>query len=214
MAPGKKGKSGRTKGTAASRRPPAPRKAAKTQRRATPASRAHGAATARRTSKRGNGADTLRAVEQFLYRQADLLDGRQWADYIALFSDDGFYWMPAAPEQTTGEGVPSIFYEDCDLMRVRMKRVTHPHAWSQAPDWGTNHLVSNVMIEREDARTGEIVVRSRFHMMEFRRDATRHFAGSYIHHLRRAGDGFRIALQRVDMVNGQGTYDYVLQIWV
>src|SRR5665213_3418353 len=96
------------------------------------------------------------------------------------------------------------------FMRVRMKRVTHPHAWSQAPDWGTNHLVSNVTIEREDARTGEIVVRSRFHMMEFRRDATRHFAGSYIHHLRRAGDGFRIALQRVDMVNGQGTYDYVL----
>ena len=62
--------------------------------------------------------------------------------------------MPASPEQTTGDGVPSIFYEDRDLMRVRMKRVTHPHAWSQAPDWGTNHLVSNVMIEREAGRRG------------------------------------------------------------
>ncbi len=97
-------------------------------------------------------------------------------------------------------------------MRVRMKRVTHPHAWSQAPDWGTNHVVSNVMIEREGG--GTVVVRSRFHMMEFRRDATRHFAGSYIHHLRRTRDGWRIALQRVDMVNGQGAYEYVLQVWV
>jgi benzoate/toluate 1,2-dioxygenase subunit beta len=158
--------------------------------------------------------DTLREAEQFLYRQADLLDRRAWAEFIELFTADGIYWMPASPEQTTGEGVPSIFYEDRNLMRVRMKRVTHPHAWSQAPDWGTNHIVGNVTIEREDAAKGEIVVRSRFHMMEFRRDVTRHFAGSYIHHLRKTKDGWGIGLQRVDMVNAQGAYDYVLQVWV
>jgi len=57
-------------------------------------------------------------------------------------------------------------------------------------------------------------VRSRFHMMEFRRDASRHFAGTYRHQLLRTKDGYRIKLQRVDMVNGQGPYDYVLQVWV
>jgi len=160
-----------------------------------------------------NGADTLREVEQFLYRQAELLDRRQWDEFIELFDRDGIYWMPAAPEQTTGDGMPSIFYEDRDMMRVRMKRVTHPHAWSQAPDWGTNHVVSNVAIERERSG-GEVTVRSRFHMMEFRRDASRHFAGSYIHTLRRTKGGWRIKLQRVDMVNSQGAYDYVLQVWV
>jgi benzoate/toluate 1,2-dioxygenase subunit beta len=214
MAARKKQKPARAKAAKAARRASPPRKAAKKQRRAAPVSRARVPGPARRTAKRGNGGDTLRAVEQFLYRQADLLDQRHWDRYIELFTDDGFYWMPAAPEQTTGEGVPSIFYEDRNMMRVRMKRVTHPHAWSQAPDWGTNHLVSNVVIEREDAKSGDIVVRSRFHMMEFRRDASRHFAGSYIHHLRRAGAGFRIKQQRVDMVNGQGPYDYVLQVWV
>ena len=45
-------------------------------------------------------------------------------------------------------------------------------------------------------------------------NATRHFAGSYIHHLRRTRDGWRIRLQRVDMVNAEGAYDYVLQVWV
>jgi 3-phenylpropionate/cinnamic acid dioxygenase small subunit len=163
---------------------------------------------------RANGADTLRAVEQLLYRQAELLDTRRWAEFIQLFAEDGIYWVPASPEQTTGEGVPSIFHEDRDLMMVRMKRIMHPHAWSQAPDWGTNHVVSNVMIESENPKTGEVVVRSRFHMLEFRRDATRHFAGSYVHHLKRTPDGYRITLQRVDLVNGQGPYDYVLQAWV
>jgi 3-phenylpropionate/cinnamic acid dioxygenase small subunit len=161
-----------------------------------------------------NGADTLRAVEQFLYRQAEILDGKRWSEFIDLFDNNGVYWMPASPEQTTGEGVPSIFHEDRNLMTVRMKRVTHPHAWSQAPAWGTSHLVSNVAIEKEDPRTGEVVVRSRFHMMEFRRDESRHFAGSYLHHLKRTRDGYRIKLQRVDMVNGEGPYDYVLQAWV
>jgi len=162
-----------------------------------------------------NGAhDTLRDVEQFLYRQAEILDEKRWDDFIELFADDGLYWMPASPEQTTGDGVPSIFYEDRNLMSVRMKRVTHPHAWSQSPMWGTSHLVSNVAIEKENPRTGEVTLRARFHMMEFRRDVSRHFAGTYRHHLVRTKSGYRIKLQRVDMVNGQGPYDYVLQVWV
>jgi benzoate/toluate 1,2-dioxygenase subunit beta len=190
--------------------------AAKAKRGARPAKKAKRAPAraAAATSKPANGRDTQREVEQFLYRQAELLDRRRWDEFIDLFAEDGRYWAPASPEQTTGEGMPSIFWEDRNLMRVRMKRVTHPHAWSQAPDWGTNHVVSNVVIERENPRTGDLVVRSRFHMMEFRRDTTRHFAGSYIHNLRRTKAGYRITLQRVDMVNGQGPYDYVLQVWV
>lgn len=170
--------------------------------------------TRARSSARANSHDTQREVEQFLYRQADFLDGQRWQDYIDLFTEDGHYWMPASPEQTSGEGAPSIFYEDKNLMMVRMKRVQHPDAWSQKPMWGTNHVVSNVMIDSENPKTGEIVARSRFHMLELRRDATRQFGGSYVHHLKRTRDGFKIKLQRVDMVNGQAPYDFVLLVWV
>jgi 3-phenylpropionate/cinnamic acid dioxygenase small subunit len=97
-------------------------------------------------------------------------------------------------------------------MNVRMKRVLHPDAWSQRPLWGTNHVVSNVVIEKLDGV--DLHVRSRFHMMELRRDDVRHFAGSYRHHLKKTSDGFRIQLQRVDMTNAQAAYDYVLQVWV
>jgi 3-phenylpropionate/cinnamic acid dioxygenase small subunit len=160
-----------------------------------------------------NGHSTQHAVEQFLYRQAALLDAKQWQDYIDLFAEDGVYWMPPDPSQTTWDGTPAIFAEDRNLMTVRMKRVLHPDAWSQRPQWGTNHVVGNVMIEKQ-APNGDVVVRSRFHMMELRRDDVRHFAGSYLHHLRKARDGYRIQLQRVDMTNAQAAYDYVLQVWV
>ena len=165
------------------------------------------------TGALGAGAgDLTHRVSQFLYRQSELLDRKHWQDYIDLFADNGVYWMPVAPEQTEWEGSPSIFAEDKLLMRVRMGRVTHPNAWSQAPMWATSHVIGNVVIESETAK--EVVVRSRFHMMELRRDNLRHFGGTYRHTLVKTGRDFRIKLQRVDLFNGQATFDYVLQIWV
>ena len=159
------------------------------------------------------GVDLQRAVEQFLFRQSELLDGKHWQAYIDCFADDGVYWMPVAPEQTEWEGTPSIFAEDRAMMEIRMGRVLHPNAWSQAPMWETSHVVGNVAIEA--VAGGEVRVRSRFHMMELRRDTIRHFGGTYRHLLVREGSGaLRIKLQRVDLFNGQAPFDYVLQVWV
>jgi 3-phenylpropionate/cinnamic acid dioxygenase small subunit len=73
-------------------------------------------------------------------------------------------------------------------------------------------MVGNVIIESVDGEWVELY--SRFQMMELRRDNVRHFGGTYRHTLVRDEDGWRIQLQRVDMMNGQATYDYVLQAWV
>ena len=159
------------------------------------------------------GYELQQEVEQLLYRQAELLDAKQWQAWMDLFDVQGVYWMPVQPEQTEWQGSPSIFAEDKLMMEIRMGRVTHPNAWSQAPMWETNHLVSHVAIEAADDQT--VQVRSRFHMMELRRDSVRHFGGSYRHSLvREASGALRIRLQRVDLFNGQAPFDYVLQIWV
>jgi 3-phenylpropionate/cinnamic acid dioxygenase small subunit len=161
---------------------------------------------------RAPATDVVREIEQFLYRQSELLDSKRWQDYIDLFTDDGVYWMPVTPDQTEWEGSPSIFAEDKYMMEVRMGRVTHPTAWSQVPMWATSHVIGNVVIESESR--DEWVVRSRFHMMELRRDTVRHFGGTYRHTLVREHGELKIKLQRVDMFNAQAPYDYVLQVWV
>ena len=157
--------------------------------------------------------DLQREVEQLLYRQAELLDAKQWQAWMDLFADDGVYWMPARAEHTEWESSPSIFIEDKPMMEIRKGRVTHPNAWSQAPLWETNHIVSHVALE--EVAGSRIVVRSRFHMMELRRDSIRHFGGRYRHTLQRGADGaLKIQLQRVDLFNAQAPFDYVIQIWV
>lgn len=157
---------------------------------------------------------TQRAVEQFLYRQAEILDDRRWDDWLALFDEDGIYWMPASADQETGDGAPNIFYEDLDLMTMRARRIEHPRAWSQHPRNRTSHVVSNVVIEEEDPAGGDVVARAKFYACEYWYDEVRHFAGKYRHHLRREGDDYRIKLQRVDLLNAEGPFDYVIQFWL
>ena len=159
------------------------------------------------------GTETRLAVEHFLYRQAEILDEKLWDDWLGLFTEDGHYWMPAEADQTDGEGVPNIFWEDLNLMRMRIRRNDHPQAHSQAPENRLCHVVSNVIVESEDA-DGDIVVRSRFHSAEYLRYEVRSFTGKYRHYLKKTPDGYKIALQRVDLVNREGPYDYVLQWWL
>ena len=157
--------------------------------------------------------ETQQRVERFLYRQAEILDEKQWDDWLSLFTDDGHYWMPADPDQTDGEGVPNIFWEDLNLIKLRIRRNNHPRAHSQAPANRLCHVVSNVIIESEET-SGDIVVRSRFHRAEYLRYEVRSFTGKYRHYLRKTADDYRIALQRVDLVNREGPYEYVLQWWL
>jgi 3-phenylpropionate/cinnamic acid dioxygenase small subunit len=151
-------------------------------------------------------------VEQFLFYQAELLDTKNWRAYIELFAEEGVYWMPARPEQTEWVDSASIFAEDRQLMSVRMGRITHPNAWSQAPLWETNHVLGNAVIE--ELTETRIRVRSHFQVLELRRDQLRSLAGTYRHTLLRRGEEFKIELQRVDLMNAQAPFDYTLQAWV
>ena len=44
-------------------------------------------------------ADIVRGVEQFLYREARLLDQRRFHEWLRLFTDDINYWMASRPNR-------------------------------------------------------------------------------------------------------------------
>ncbi len=55
--------------------------------------------------------------ELFLIHEAALLDQRRFRDWMALFADDGTYWVPAVPNQESPFDQASLFYDDRELMR-------------------------------------------------------------------------------------------------
>ena len=126
--------------------------------------------------------------------------------------------MPAHRDQTQGDGVPNIFWEDLDLMTIRIRRNTHPHAWSQSPPNRLSHVVSNVVIESV-ADNGDVTVRSKFHCSP-NICATRsaispaNTATTWCAPRMKTGTAYRIRLQRVDLLNAEGPFDYVIQWWL
>ncbi len=154
----------------------------------------------------------LRELEVLLAQQATMLDARRWSEWMDLFTEDGVYWMPAAPEQSDWASQPSIFAEDRLLMEIRANRLLHPNAWSQAAQWATHHLLGTTLIEQMQGDS--LSTYTAFQMMEVRRDRVRHFGGSYRHHWVKQQGQWKIRLQRVDLFNAQASYDYVIQAWV
>ena len=147
------------------------------------------------------------AFEQFLIHEAALLDGRRFRDWMALFADDGTYWVPAVPDQQSPFNQASLFYDDRDLMKTRVERLEHPRIHVQTPPSRTAHLVGNIVVEHADAANGEFTVGSTVMMVEYRDDVQRVFAGRQLHKLRRDGASFRIVQKRVDLINCDGAFE-------
>tara|TARA_R110002111_G_scaffold108805_3_gene167587 strand:+ start:811 stop:1293 length:483 start_codon:yes stop_codon:yes gene_type:complete len=141
----------------------------------------------------------VRRVEEFLFHEARLLDEREFESWMALFAEDGIYWIPATPGQQDPLGEVSIAYEDRQLLDVRVRRLRHPDNFADQPQARTRRVIGNVLLDESDA--GTTVVRSNFTLVEFQNDAQRLFAGEYIHTLSSAGDSFRIRQKRVNLLN-------------
>ncbi|MBI2969813.1 MAG: aromatic-ring-hydroxylating dioxygenase subunit beta [Gammaproteobacteria bacterium] len=152
----------------------------------------------------------IRELEDFVYHEARLLDEQRWEEWNALFVEDGEYWVPAAPSQPNPRDHVSLIYETGLLRAVRIKRYRHPHALSLQPKPRSVHLVSNVTLDSHDAASGDCVVKSRFIMLQYRREKQDVFGGSYTHHLKSTPEGLRIAMKRVDLVNCDAALENIL----
>jgi len=143
-------------------------------------------------------ADTARC-EQFLIHEARLLDEARFAEWLALFTADAWYWVPSEPGQATWLDTVSLIYDDRRLLETRVRRLEGPRMYSQEPRSRTTRMIGNVTIE--EAGAGALTVRSKFMMIEFRRDEQRLFGGTALHRLVQHEDNIQIAWKRVDLVN-------------
>ena len=157
--------------------------------------------------------DELEAIELLLYLETEFLDQARYEEWLRLFTDDCSYWVPARKGQTDPVNDISLFYEDRDLMEMRIKRIQHPRAHSLDNPVTTSHVTGAKLIESISADTGEIIITTRFQMVEHQRGEQRLFAGIYRYHLRRESGGFKINLKRVDLINCDAYFE-PLQVFI
>lgn len=88
---------------------------------------------------------TRQDAEDFLYREAALLDEGRLDDWLALFTDDGRYRLPIAAAEDELE--PSLVDDDRERLAERVFRLTSTQAHAQLPPSRTVHEVHNVQVE-------------------------------------------------------------------
>lgn len=141
-------------------------------------------------------------VEQFLFREADLLDTRRFDDWLALFAEDATYLSPIVPVQQVPRAVPenegfSIFNEKKSFLELRIKRLATRFAHAEQPPSRTRHLLSNVRVATDDA-VGTIVADVNFIVFQSRlEDTEAFFVGARQDTLVRESGQLRIRRRRI-----------------
>ena len=177
-----------------------PKLAAPARRRASPV---------RGRPSRAETALDLHRCQLFLEHEARLLDEAKFDDWLALFTADGWYWVPSEPDQANPHDTVSLIYDDRRLLETRIRRLASPRMYSQEPRSRTSRLVSHVTIEDAEGRAA--TVRSKFLMVEYRREQQRLFTGTAWHRLVLIDNAVRIAWKRVDLVNCDAPLDGITQ---
>lgn len=95
------------------------------------------------------GADRAE-IEQFLYREARLLDTQQFEAWLDLFTEDACYWVPAGRDDIDPTTHVSIIHDDKAAMARRIKRLRSGHAYAQDPASRVHRIISNVEIGETD----------------------------------------------------------------
>ena len=144
---------------------------------------------------------SLAECEQFLVHEARLLDESRFDEWLALFTDDAWYWVPSQPGQTSPRDTFSLMYDDRRLLETRVRRLASPRIYSQEPRSRTSRIIANVTIESVAPDKKAATVRSKFQLLEYRRESQRIFGGTYLHQLVGGKDATRIAWKRVDLLN-------------
>jgi 3-phenylpropionate/cinnamic acid dioxygenase small subunit len=113
-------------------------------------------------------------IEEFLYREADLLDERRYEDWLALIAEDVRYWMPMRRNVKVGEPEREFtragqdinwFDEGKETLTRRVKQILTGMHWAEEPVSRISHMISNVRlieVNPSAAEPAEVSVRCRF----------------------------------------------------
>ena len=137
---------------------------------------------------------------QFYIHEAWLLDDRRFKEWLDLFTDDVFYFMPRRMNvqrkdqalELSQVGDLAIFEDDKTYLTMRVERLDTGMAWAEDPPSRTRHLVGNLVVEplsdsEVKAKTAFILYRSHLETDE------NIFAGSREDELRKVDGQWRIA---------------------
>jgi p-cumate 2,3-dioxygenase beta subunit len=152
-------------------------------------------------------------AEDFLFKEAALLDAWRLEEWANLFTADGEYLIPAtdAPDGAPGTSL-YLVYDDRHRLGERAKRLLKKTAHAEQPRSRTRHMSSNVMVA--EAEGAVMPVFCNFVVFRSRMEKTDIYPGHAEYRLVYGSDGLRIrskkAILDIDVLRPQGKVSIIL----
>jgi 3-phenylpropionate/cinnamic acid dioxygenase small subunit len=140
-------------------------------------------------------------LARFVRLEARLIDEKRFDEWYELFTEDAYYWVPAAPGQADPLNHNSLAYEDKLLLQLRLERLKSPLAYSQKPASRCLHVLQEPEVDKRDEAKGEFLTRTPFMYTETKGDDSQRYAATAWHTLVWSDNRLRIRLKRVDILN-------------
>lgn len=140
----------------------------------------------------------------FIYGEARMLDEGRFDDWLALWLEDGHYWMPLDYKQTDPHLVTSLLYEDMFMLRLRVERLNGARTFSQKPKSRCHHVIQRPFVDEADG--DRFVTNTSMHYVETRLDDQFLLALTATHELKLVDGALRIANKRVDLLNSDAAF--------
>ncbi|MET7640777.1 aromatic-ring-hydroxylating dioxygenase subunit beta [Streptomyces sp. NPDC005438] len=152
-------------------------------------------------------------VEEFLYREAALLDDWRLEEWVELFTLDCTYEVPAADHPDGDPGTTwSLIHDRRTMLEQRIIRLKKPEAHAEFPHSRTSRIIGNVMVEERTPET--ITARSTFLVSRMKAGKFDQYAGHYRYELVPHRDAFLIRRKKAvlthDRLAPQGKISFVL----
>ena len=142
-------------------------------------------------------------VEQFLYREARLLDERNFDGWLEVFTEDLRYWVPVVStrergaQEVAGEDELAWLDDDKRTLSLRVKRLHTEFAYAEDPPSRTCRIISNIQVEPAD-KEDEVKVYSNFLIYKNRLETeTDLYSGHREDVLRRLDGDWKIARRKL-----------------
>ena len=150
--------------------------------------------------------ELLTRCADLLYREAAYLDERRWTEWLALYTADAEFWLPAWDEDGRPTSDPQtqlslIYYDNRLGLEDRVWRIQSGLSPASSPPVRTCHLISNIRIT--ELVNGQPSVASRWQVNVYRPEKHHSFSyfGFYEHVLRSENSELRIAKKKVTLLN-------------
>ena len=130
-------------------------------------------------------------VEDFLYREAALLDAWKLDEWLTLLTEEATYRVPSNDRpESDPRGTLFTIADDMARLRSRVTRLKDRNAHAEFPPSRTRRIISNVrIVEKNPLR-----VEANFVVYRYRRNEdVRTYVGLYRYSLRREAGELRIA---------------------